>query len=69
MKITAKQQEIYVSTLWGAAITVLPGQVREVGDDLGYACLQAGCVEVKDEPAPKSKPKPKAKPKKARKKK
>ena len=66
MKVTAEQKEIYVSTLWGAAIIVHPGQVKEVGDDLGYASLAAGCIEVRDEPAPK--PKPKAKPKEAKKK-
>ena len=36
----------------------------EVGDDLGYECIQAGCTEVKDvtpEPKPKAKPAPKKK--------
>lgn len=60
MKVTAKT-ETYVSTKWGTAITVLPGEVREVGDDLGYECIQAGCTEVRDEPKPEPKPKPKPK--------
>jgi hypothetical protein len=60
MKITAKT-ETYVSTKWGTAITVLPGEVREVGDDLGYECIQAGCTEVRYEPKPEPKPKPKPK--------
>ena len=63
MKITAKT-ETYVSTKWGTAITVLPGEVREVGDDLGYECIQAGCTEVRYEPKPEPKPKPKTTPKK-----
>jgi hypothetical protein len=58
MKITAKT-ETYVSTKWGTAITVLPGEVREVGDDLGYECIQAGCTEVRYEPKPKPKTTPK----------
>ena len=57
MKITAKT-ETYVSTKWGTAITVLPGEVREVGDDLGYECIQAGCTEVRYEPKPEPKPQP-----------
>ena len=57
MKITASK-EIYVSTLWGTAITIQAGEIKELGDDLAYACLQAGCTEVKDTPPP---PKPKKK--------
>lgn len=71
MKITA-QVDTYVSTPWGAAITVKAGEIREVGNDLGYECLHAGCTEVKDvtpEPKPKSKAKAAPKKKKATKKK
>ncbi len=63
MKITAKV-DTYVSTPWGAAITIAAGEEMEVGDDLGYECIQAGCTEVKDvtpEPKPKAKPAPKKK--------
>ena len=65
MKITA-QVDTYVSTPWGAAITVAAGEIREVGDDLGYECIQAGCTEIKDvTPEPKPEPEPEPKPKKA----
>ena len=46
--------DLYVSTTWGVAITLQAGEVREVGDDLGYVALQAGAVEVKAS-APKKK--------------
>ena len=68
MKITAKT-DTYVSTPWGAGITVLAGEIKKVGDDIGYECIQAGCTEVRDEPKPKPKPKPKLKKKKSVKKK
>ena len=61
MKITAKT-DTYVSTPWGAAITIAAGEEMEVGDDLGYECIQAGCTEIKDvTPEPKPKPAPKKK--------
>ena len=56
MKITAKT-DTYVSTPWGAGITVLAGEIKKVGDDIGYECIQAGCTEVRDEPKPKLKKK------------
>ena len=46
MKIKS-EADLYVSTTWGVAITLKAGEEREVGDDLGYAALQAGAVEVK----------------------
>ena len=58
MKITAKT-DTYVSTPWGAGITVLAGEIKTVGEDMGYECIQAGCTEVKDVPKPKPKPKKK----------
>lgn len=65
MKITAKT-DTYVSTPWGAAITIAAGEEMEVGDDLGYECIQAGCTEIKDvTPEPKPEPEPEPKPKKA----
>ena len=61
MKITAKV-DTYVSTPWGAAITIAAGEEMEVGDDLGYECIQEGCTEIKDvTPEPKPKPAPKKK--------
>jgi len=48
-----------VASTWGAVIHLKAGEPRQVGDDLGLLCLQAGCTEVKDikqapvvEPAP-----------------
>ena len=52
MKITA-DKDLYVSTTWGACIRLTRGEVKEVGDDMGYAALQAGATVVKDTPAPK----------------
>ena len=51
MKITA-DRNLYVATTWGACMRLAPGEVKEVGDDMGYAALQAGATEVKDTPAP-----------------
>ena len=65
MKNTAKT-DTYVSTPWGAAITIAAGEEMEVGDDLGYECIQAGCTEIKDvTPEPKPEPEPEPTPKKA----
>lgn len=57
MKIKAEVTDLYVSTTWGAAITLKAGEVREVGDDLGYQALQQGAVEVKEKTASVSKKK------------
>ena len=63
MKITA-QVDTYVSAPWGAAVTIKAGEIKQVGDDLGYECIQAGCTEVKDvKPEPKPEPKKKLLPK------
>ena len=65
MKVIAKV-DTYVSTPWGAAVTIKAGETLQVGDDLGYECIQAGCTEIKDvTPEPKPEPKktaPKKKP-------
>ena len=66
MKVTAKT-DIYVSSPWGAAMTVRAGEVKEVGDDFGIQCLQAGCTEVRDQPKPKPAPKKKTSAKEAEK--
>lgn len=44
-----------VASTWGAVIHLVANEPRQVGDDLGLLCLQAGCTEVKDvkkKPAP-----------------
>jgi hypothetical protein len=65
LKITA-QVDTYVSAPWGAAVTIKAGEIKQVGDDLGYECIQAGCTEIKDvTPEPKPEPEPEPKPKKA----
>ena len=37
-----------VASTWGAVIHLKAGEPRQVGNDLGLLCLQAGCTEVKD---------------------
>ena len=37
----------YISTTWGASIRLEAGVPKEVGQDLGVFCLQAGCAEYK----------------------
>jgi len=37
-----------VASTWGAVIHLKAGEPRQVGQDLGLLCLQAGCVEIKD---------------------
>jgi len=50
--------DLHVSTTWGAAIFLKAGEVREVGDDLGYQALQQGAVEAKEAPTPKKRGRP-----------
>ena len=47
MKIISNE-DMYVSTTWGAAIRLYAGEPKEVGDDIGYVALQQGAKEVKD---------------------
>jgi|TARA_R100001463_G_scaffold50001_2_gene100034 hypothetical protein len=47
MKIKA-DKDLYITTTWGAAIFLKAGEVREVGDDLGYQALAQGAVEDKE---------------------
>ena len=63
MKIKA-ETDLYISTTWGAAISLKAGETREVGDDLGYAALQQGAVEDKGEAIPAPAPKKRGRPKK-----
>tara|TARA_R100000329_G_scaffold128071_1_gene106830 strand:- start:1382 stop:1705 length:324 start_codon:yes stop_codon:yes gene_type:complete len=39
-----------VASTWGATIHLKAGEPRQVGNDLGLLCLQAGCTEMKDAP-------------------
>ena len=52
MKVIS-ETDLYVSLLTGDAVRLYAGEAREFPEYIGYACLQAGCVEVKDEPKPK----------------
>jgi len=53
MKVIANE-DMYVSTTWGAAIRLYAGVEKELGDDLGLACLQQGAVRVEDESIPRN---------------
>ena len=52
MRVQAKE-DLYVSLTTGDAVRLAAGEIREFPEYIGYACLQAGCVEVRDEPKPK----------------
>ena len=47
MKIVANE-DMYVSTTWGASIRLYAGEPKEVGDDIGYVAIQQGAREIKD---------------------
>jgi len=47
MKIVANE-DMYISTTWGASIRLYAGEPKEVGDDIGYAAIQQGAREIKD---------------------
>ncbi len=47
MKIIASE-DMYISTTWGASIRLYAGEPKEVGDDIGYAAIQQGAREIKD---------------------
>ena len=51
--------DLYVSLKTGDAVRLYAGEAREFPEYIGYACIQAGAKEVREEP----KPEPKAKPK------
>lgn len=48
MKVIA-DQDMYISTTWGASIRLYAGEEKEVGDDIGLLALQEGAKRV-DEP-------------------
>ena len=45
--------DLHVSLTTGDAVRLYAGETKEFPEYIGYACLQAGAVEVKDEPKPK----------------
>ena len=45
--IVVSKEDKYISTTWGSSIRLQAGVPKEVGDDLGYLCLQEGCTEHK----------------------
>ena len=47
MKIVSNE-DMYVSTTWGASIRLYAGEPKEVGDDIGYVAIQQGAREVKE---------------------
>ena len=49
MKIIA-DEDMYISSTWGASIRLYKGVVKEVGDDLGLLALQEGARRVEDAP-------------------
>ncbi len=47
MWIVSNEDKAVAST-WGASVYLKAGEPKQVGNDLGLLCLQAGCTEVKD---------------------
>ena len=37
-----------VASTWGASVYLIANEPKQVANDLGLLCLQAGCTEVKD---------------------
>jgi hypothetical protein len=58
MKVIS-ETDLYISLTTGDAVRLYAGEAREFPEYIGYACIQAGAKEVREEP----KPEPKAKPK------
>lgn len=55
MWIVSKEDK-YVASTWGAAVNLNANEPKQVGQDMGLLCLQAGCEEVKEGNAPVAKP-------------
>lgn len=47
MKVTSTT-DLHVALTTGDAVRVAAGEVREFPEYIAYACLQAGCTEVKE---------------------
>ena len=52
------EEDKTVASTWGATIHLKAGEARQVGQDLGLLCLQAGCIEVKESEVPIMEPAP-----------
>lgn len=48
MWIISKEDK-YVSSTWGASVSLIANKPKQVANDLGLLCLQNGCEEVKGE--------------------
>lgn len=59
MWIISKEDK-YVSSTWGASVSLKANEPKQVANDLGLLCLQHGCEEVqggiKEEPIVKEAP-------------
>ena len=53
MKVIS-EKDLYVSLLTGDAVRLYAGEAREFPEYIGYACLQAGAKEVREEPKVKT---------------
>jgi len=53
MKVIS-ETDLYVSLLTGDAVRLYAGEAREFPEYIGYACLQAGATEVREEPKAKT---------------
>ena len=48
MKIVSNE-DMYISTTWGASIRLFAGEPKEVGDDIGLVAIQQGAKEVRED--------------------
>ena len=46
--------DLYVSLKTGDAVRLYAGEAREFPEYIGYACIQAGAKEVREEPKAKT---------------
>tara|TARA_R100000231_G_scaffold61814_1_gene50276 strand:+ start:35 stop:277 length:243 start_codon:yes stop_codon:yes gene_type:complete len=53
MKVIS-ETDLYVSLTTGDAVRLYAGEAREFPEHIGYACLQAGATEVREEPKAKT---------------
>tara|TARA_B100000925_G_scaffold42741_1_gene27870 strand:+ start:40 stop:285 length:246 start_codon:yes stop_codon:yes gene_type:complete len=53
MKVIS-ETDLYVSLKTGDAVRLYAGEAREFPEYIGYACLQAGAKEVREEPKVKT---------------
>ena len=52
MKVIS-ETDLYVSLTTGDAVRLYAGEAREFPEYIGYACIQAGAKEVREEPKAK----------------